>query len=323
MAALWLIPIFLTCMLAFLAVNQLLNGVRRKTQQQARMIARTTDDPWKSPTGDDPWKSPKGDDPRESPWGAEGAPLPEEEKPLPFRERIIRPLLERIGHLLLGLTPRGIREWMTLRMVRAGHPLSLTSFAALRVLVLALGIPLIPFLLGKPLMIPLILLILLLLPELWLSRKISRREQAFIKALPDVMDLLSVSAEAGLSFEGSMTRVARKFPQPIGPEFSSVLRDMRLGQTRSEALAGLTLRVNIPDLRTFVAAVVQGDEMGVGISRILKIQSDYLRKKRWQRAQEKITKLPVKMLIPMVVFIFPALLLVLLGPILLSFLTSF
>ncbi len=152
------------------------------------------------------------------------------------------------------------------------------------------------------------------LPMLQLKGQISRRKDAIVKALPDALDLLTICVEAGLGFEQAMSKVYAKWDNDLAIAFGRVLQEIQLGKRRSEALRDMSHRMDVPDVTSFVAALVQAEQLGVSIAKILRIQSDQMRVKRRQRAQEKAQQAPVKMMIPMVLLIFPSLWIVLLGP---------
>jgi len=152
------------------------------------------------------------------------------------------------------------------------------------------------------------------LPMLQLKGQISRRKDAIVKALPDALDLLTICVEAGLGFEQAMSKVYAKWDNDLAIAFGRVLQEIQLGKRRSEALRYMSHRMDVPDVTSFVAALVQAEQLGVSIAKILRIQSDQMRVKRRQRAQEKAQQAPVKMMIPMVLLIFPSLWIVLLGP---------
>jgi tight adherence protein C len=153
-----------------------------------------------------------------------------------------------------------------------------------------------------------------MLPNVWLSTKISARKEAITKALPDALDLLTISVEAGLGFDLALNKVVDKWSNPLTWEFGRVLAEMRVGRPRREALREMVARTEVGDVTAFVAAIIQADQLGVSISRVLQIQSEQMRIRRRQRAEEKAHQAPVKMTIPMVFLIFPALLIVILGP---------
>lgn len=247
----------------------------------------------------------------------------DEEMDLPFRQRVVDPFLNGVSQWFGQRTSTKAKSVLEQRLAQAGHPFSLSSFLALRGLS-AVGVGLAAFLLLLPtvshdllnglLMIAVLVLLAWRLPDFMLSRMISQRREKIERALPDVLDLLSVSVEAGLGLDGAVQKVGEKFSEPTAGEFRELLKEIRLGTPRIEALRGLADRTGVPDMRTFVAAVIQAEQLGVSIARVLKAQAEALRVKRKQRAQEKAMKLPIKILLPLVMFIFPTLFIVLLGP---------
>jgi tight adherence protein C len=152
------------------------------------------------------------------------------------------------------------------------------------------------------------------MPVLQLQSQIHRRQDAIIKNLPDALDLLTICVEAGLGFEQAMGKVYEKWDNDLAMAFGRVLQEIQLGKRRGEALRDMANRMDVPDVTSFVAALVQAEQLGVSIAKILRIQSDQMRVKRRQRAQEKAQQAPVKMMIPMVLLIFPSIWIVLLGP---------
>lgn len=134
------------------------------------------------------------------------------------------------------------------------------------------------------------------------------------KALPDALDLLTIIVEAGMGFDGAMQKVAEKWDNEISKGFAKVVQEMRLGVSRREALRNMDLSMGVPDVTTFVAAIIQAEQLGVSIAKILRVQSEQMRIKRRQRAEAEANKAPIKMLFPMVFLIFPALFIILLGP---------
>ena len=152
------------------------------------------------------------------------------------------------------------------------------------------------------------------LPVLQLQSQISRRQDTIVKSLPDALDLLTICVEAGLGFEQAMGKVYEKWDNDLAMAFGRVLQEIQLGKRRGEALRDMANRMDVSDVTSFVAALVQAEQRGVSIAKILRIQSDQMRVKRRQRAQEKAQQAPVKMMIPMVLLIFPSIWIVLLGP---------
>jgi tight adherence protein C len=156
------------------------------------------------------------------------------------------------------------------------------------------------------------------LPLYWLTGRVRRRQMAIGRELPDALDLIVVSVEAGLSLEAAMSRVAEDPRRLLAGEFRRVLADMNLGMGRRIALRGLATRTRIPALASLVSAIIQADQTGMGIGQVLRAQSAYLRSQRKQRAEEAAMKAPLKMLFPLILFIFPSLFVVILGPAVLS-----
>jgi tight adherence protein C len=161
------------------------------------------------------------------------------------------------------------------------------------------------------------------LPDLLLIDQGQKRREAVRRALPDTLDQLAITVEAGLAFESAVSRASRSTRGPLAEELVRMLQDMQAGMTRREALRNLSDRIDVPELRTFVSAVLQADRYGVPIGQVLRVQSGELRIKRSQRAEEKAAKLPVKLLFPTAFLIFPVLFIVLLGPAMLQMSRSF
>lgn len=153
-----------------------------------------------------------------------------------------------------------------------------------------------------------------LLPYVMLEQKIAKRKAALQRELPDVLDLLTVSVEAGLGFDGALVKLSEKMKGQMVDEFTRMLQEIRIGVSRKDALRSLAERCDVQDISLFTGALIQADQLGVSISKVLRIQSLEMREKRKQRAEEQGMKAPIKMLFPLVFFIFPALLIVLLGP---------
>lgn len=153
-----------------------------------------------------------------------------------------------------------------------------------------------------------------LLPELYITLQIKKRRQEVMRSLPDALDLLTVSVEAGLGFDLALLKVTERFSGVLGEELNRLLQEMKLGKPRRDALRGMAARVGDDDLTNFVTSLVQAEQLGVSIGNILRLQSREIRRKRRQRAEEQAMQAPVKMLFPLVFFIFPALFVVLLGP---------
>ncbi|TYQ12974.1 UNVERIFIED_CONTAM: tight adherence protein C [Acetivibrio alkalicellulosi] len=251
----------------------------------------------------------------------------------PLFVRIIRPMLDDISKIIIKVTPKEIISTFEKKVIMAGNPfnLSVKDWVNLQVMII-IGLPFVSSLLGAYLgfdvrsitFIVIIELCLgLLFPNMVLGKKSKERQKSISNALPDVLDLLTVSVEAGLGFDGALAKVIDKMPGPIAIEFDNVLNEMKVGKQKKDALRDMSDRVCIQDMTTFIGSIIQADQLGVSIGNVLRLQSEQIREKRRQRAKEKAMKAPVKMLIPMVVFIFPTIFSVLIGPVLLNVIDTF
>ena len=151
-------------------------------------------------------------------------------------------------------------------------------------------------------------------PEFWLTRRIKKRKKQLLLAIPDTLDLLTISVRAGLSFDGALTKVVEKEKGPLADEFRRVLAEVRVGRVRRDAMRDVVGRTEVQALTNFIGAIIQAEQLGVPISKVLQIQSEQLRIERRQRAEEMAAKAPIKMLFPLVGCIFPAMFIVILGP---------
>jgi len=249
--------------------------------------------------------------------------LEEMELQRPFSERFLRPSIERLGSLLSRSTPQKARQDMMNRLDLAGRPGNLTpeDFAAVRIVaaavMAAVGL-LIGLLLASPvyLAVSIVLGAILgyYLPVLWLKQKVDARRAEIQKGLPDAMDLLVIAVDAGLGFDAALARVTDKYKNALSDEFAKVLREVSLGRPRLEAMDEMGRSSGVEDLHNFIQAIIQSEQFGTGIGKILRIQADEMRRKRRQRAQEKAAQATLKMMLPMVGCIFPTLWIVLLGP---------
>ena len=160
-------------------------------------------------------------------------------------------------------------------------------------------------------------------PNLYLYQKVHERSEMLLRELPDAIDLLTISVESGLGFDAAVQQVARNTEGPLSEEFSRVLREMQIGQGRADALRALGERTNVPDVRSFVGAMVQADSFGIPVAQVLRVQSSELRVKRRQRAEEKAQQVPVKITIPLIFCILPTLFIAVMGPAVISIMDSF
>jgi tight adherence protein C len=152
------------------------------------------------------------------------------------------------------------------------------------------------------------------LPDYWLSRRIRQRRKAILLAIPDTLDLLTISVRAGLGFDAALGKVVEKTEGPLADEFKRSLTEIRVGKTRRESLRDIVGRTEVPALTNFIGAIIQAEQLGVSISKVLQVQSEQLRIERRQRAEEAAAKAPIKMLFPLVGCIFPSMFIVILGP---------
>lgn len=249
--------------------------------------------------------------------------LEEIELSLSFKDRIILPLGRKIAETTTRFTPQKQIEDTRHKLELAGMTTEPGTFFAMRIfftIALGVGAFLVFFVLTRTAQTTAILLTLgafflgYMLPSMMLSSRIKRRQQAIVRALPDALDLLVICVEAGVGFDQAMGKVYEKWDNELSIAFGRVLREIQLGKPRREALRDMSRRMDVPDVTAFVAAIVQADQLGVSMSKILRVQSDQMRVKRRQRAQEKAHQAPVKMMIPMVFLIFPSIWIVLLGP---------
>ena len=241
----------------------------------------------------------------------------------PFSERVLRPAIERLGSMLSRSTPQKARQDLLARLELAGRPGNLTpeDFVAVR-LVAAAIVAALGFLLGLLLANPVYLVIALAggailgyyVPVLWLKQKVDGRRTEIQKALPDALDLMVICVDAGLGFDAALARVTDKFHNALSDLLAKALREVSLGRPRLEALDEMGRNSGVEDLHNFIQAVIQSEQFGTGIGKILRIQADEMRRKRRQRAQEKGAQATLKMMLPMVGCIFPTLWIVLLGP---------
>jgi tight adherence protein C len=257
--------------------------------------------------------------------GGEQRPLTMEELELqrPFTERFLRPAIVRLGTIMSRSTPQKARQDLQNKLDLAGRPGNLTpeDFAAVRLVaaavMAAIGLG-VGFLLQSTVYLVLALAIGAILgyylPTLWLKQKVDARRLEIQKGLPDAMDLLVIAVDAGLGFDAALARVTDKYKNALSDEFAKVLREVNLGRPRLEAMDEMGRSSGVEDLHNFIQAVIQSEQFGTGIGKILRIQADEMRRKRRQRAQEKAAQATLKMMLPMVGCIFPTLWIVLLGP---------
>lgn len=244
----------------------------------------------------------------------------------PFTERVLVPLLKRIGDLSSSFTPQKVLQDTTQKLEIAGNPgrLDAATFLASRFVVAAFfgGLLLMIGLLspsrwqlGQVLLIVTIFTLLgFFFPQLWLQSRINARQNDIRKALPDALDLLTICVEAGLGLEAAMSKVSEKWQNQLSLALLRAIREIQLGKARRDAMRDMADRIGLPEMTSFVAAIIQSEILGVSLAKVLRIQSDQMRVRRRQRAEEKAHQAPVKMILPLAFLIFPSILIILLTP---------
>lgn len=244
----------------------------------------------------------------------------------PFTQRVIVPFLQRIGEISAGFTPQKVLEDTTKKIEMAGNPgrIEAATFLASRFFVAAFfgGILLLVGFFGtahwplaQTLLIALIFTVIgFFFPQLWLQGRVNARQNEIRKAMPDAMDLLTICVEAGLGLEAAMSKVSEKWENQLSVALLRTLREIQLGKTRRDAMRDMAERIGLPEMTSFVAAIIQSEILGVSLAKVLRIQSDQMRVRRRQLAEEKAHQAPVKMILPLAFLIFPSIFIILLTP---------
>jgi tight adherence protein C len=250
--------------------------------------------------------------------------LEELELQQPFFERTIRPLALRLSGIGLRFTSTKKQGRTEQRLAMAGNPgnLRTVDFLGMKVVVAGATAGVVLLLFGVVagdfafgiIAGAVSAVIGFFAPDFWLSRRIKKRQKAILLAIPDTLDLLTISVRAGLGFDAALGKVVEKTQSPLADEFQRTLAEIRVGKTRKEALRDVVGRTQVPALTTFIGAIIQAEQLGVSISKVLQVQSEQLRIERRQRAEEMAAKAPIKMLFPLVGCIFPSMFIVILGP---------
>jgi len=250
--------------------------------------------------------------------------IEEIELSMPISDRIFVPIIRKFSDFIIRFTPQTALEQTTRQLELAGNPrnMSAAHFWMLRIVAtIFLGGLLTMMMVNNGAETGKIMLwglggavIGFMLPYMLVRSMIDRRKQAIIKKLPDALDLMTICVDAGLTFNAAMQKVDEKWEDPLAIEFGRVIYEMQLGKSRRAALKDMSERIDVPDVTSFIAAVLQAEQLGVGIGKVLRIQSEQMRVRRRQRAEEKAQQAPVKMTFPLVFLIFPSIFVVLLGP---------
>jgi tight adherence protein C len=253
--------------------------------------------------------------------------LEELELQAPFVERTLRPLIARLSGSVSRVTSSSFSERTEKRLALAGNPgdMRVADWLGIKAIGTIVGGILFFFLfaivgvMGLPFPIALVMtavgaLIGYTVPEFWLGGRVKKRQHAILLMIPDALDLLTISVRAGLGFDAALGKVVEKLPGPLSEEFRRALAEVRVGKQRREALRDIVARTEVGPLTNFIGAIIQAEQLGVSISKVLQVQSEQLRIERRQRAEEQAAKAPIKMLFPLVGCIFPSLFIVILGP---------
>ena len=242
---------------------------------------------------------------------------------IPFIERVLKPSFEGIAKTFARILPASVLSDVQKQLTMAGDPMKLNGFVvfwlgsilSLSTMAAVLFVSLPSNLMLQKLGVGIAFLALgWMVPRMWLKGKVKAKQKAVLKALPDSLDLITTCVEAGLGLDAALARVAEKSTGPLADELSKMLRDIAMGKLRREALMETAERIGVEELSNFVNSIIQAEQLGVAIAQVLRVQSDQLRTKRRQRAEQTAHEAPIKMLFPLVLFIFPAFLLVILGP---------
>jgi tight adherence protein C len=253
--------------------------------------------------------------------------LEELELQSPFLERTLRPLASRLSGTVARVTSASFADRTAKRLALAGNPgdLRVADWLGIKAIAAVIGGALFFFLfvivglLGFPPAIGIVmaavgLLLGYTIPEFWLGGRVKKRQKGILLMIPDSLDLLTISVRAGLGFDAALGKVVEKLKGPLTDEFRRALAEVRVGKVRREALRDIVPRTEVPALTNFIGAIIQAEQLGVSISKVLQVQSEQLRIERRQRAEEMAAKAPIKMLFPLVGCIFPSLFIIILGP---------
>ena len=250
--------------------------------------------------------------------------LEELELQQPFFDRTIKPLAARLSGRVARLSSSNFSDRTEKRLALAGNPgeMRTADWLGIKAIVAVVvgGILFVFFgLLGGNILSGIALGLVglgigYIIPEFWLSGRVKKRQKLIIMQIPDALDLLTISVRAGLGFDAALGKVVEKMKGPLIDEFRRALAEVRVGKVRRDALRDIVARTEVPPLTNFIGAIVQAEQLGVSISKVLQVQSEQLRIERRQRAEEQAAKAPIKMLFPLVGCIFPSLFIVILGP---------
>lgn len=241
----------------------------------------------------------------------------------PFSDRVLSPGWSRVRDGVASAAPKGVSDRIRRQLTLAGNPagmdvgrfLGLKALSAISVTGLVLALAVLSRASAFAWLVGIVVCVASYwLPDAWLSTAVSRRQRQIRIELPDMLDMLTISVEAGLGFDQAIAKIVRMSHGPLAHEFARMLQEIQAGSTRGDALKRLTTRTDVPELNTFATAVVQAEQLGIPIANVLRVQSKEMRLTRRQRAEEQAQKTPVKIVFPLVLCILPATLIVILGP---------
>lgn len=239
-----------------------------------------------------------------------------------FSDRILRPGVESIARNFSKILPQSALADVQHQLLMAGNPMKYNTFITFWAVSLfgMTGVGLMMLVAGPGGILPRLALAVFftamgyVFPRFWLKGKVKAKQKLVLKALPDALDLITTCVEAGLGLDAALQRVGEKSEGPLADELQRMLRDVSMGKLRREAMTELGQRIGVEELTNFINAIIQAEQLGVGIAQVLRVQSDQLRTQRRQRAERQAHEAPIKMIFPLVLFIFPSFLAVILGP---------
>lgn len=241
----------------------------------------------------------------------------------PFAERVLAPSLEALAHAATSVLPARVLAKIEKQLVMAGNPMTLNAYVVFWMISVGLmsGFIMISVLavwgtVGLPQAVVVFAFgaIGWMLPGTWLKARVKARQKQVLRSLPDALDLVTTCVGAGLGLDAALARVAEKSGGPLADELARMLREVAMGKLRREALAEMADRLGVEELTSFVGAVIQAEQLGVSVGQVLRVQAEQMRTRRRQRVEQTAHEAPIKMIFPLVLFIFPAFMLVILGP---------
>ena len=250
---------------------------------------------------------------------------------VPFADRVLLPGIEALANAATSILPARVLANIEKQLIRAGNPMSVNAYVVFWMvsvfLISGLMLASVVVVWGavgvqQALVVLMFAAVGWMLPGMWLKGRLKGRQKLVIKSLPDALDLVTTCVEAGLGLDGALARVAEKSSGPLANELTRMLREVAMGKLRREALTELADRIGVDELTSFINAIIQAEQLGVGIAQVLRVQSDQMRTRRRQRAEQTAHEAPIKMIFPLVLFIFPAFMLVILGPAVIRIATS-